>query len=157
MGVDFYYFLVFFAWWTMEQPLSCVYFLTTGLCAVWLALYCNFPLLMTFVPALAIPLSHLSQDHLASINHRSRALGRYPEKELLLFWILSKLPPPAPSPQFGQLVPLFFNANWPKNLGRGSPSLPIPKLTQYIQFVKSGQKIWAGPSGKITLYWNRKE
>ena len=24
-----------------------------------------------------------------------------------------------------------------------SPSLPIPKLTQYIQFVKSGQKIWA--------------
>ena len=27
-----------------------------------------------------------------------------------------------------------------------SPSLPIPKLTQYIQFVKSGQKIWAGPS-----------
>ena len=25
-----------------------------------------------------------------------------------------------------------------------SPSLP--KLTQYIQFVKSGQKIWAGPS-----------
>ena len=25
------------------------------------------------------------------------------------------------------------------------PSLPIPKLTQYIQFVKSGQKIWAGP------------
>ena len=26
-----------------------------------------------------------------------------------------------------------------------SPSLPIPKLTQYIQFVKSGQKIWAGP------------
>ena len=27
-----------------------------------------------------------------------------------------------------------------------SPSLPIPKLTQYIQFVKSGRKIWAGPS-----------
>ena len=26
-----------------------------------------------------------------------------------------------------------------------SPSLPIPKLTQYIQFVKSGQKIWEGP------------
>ena len=27
-----------------------------------------------------------------------------------------------------------------------SPSLQIPKLTQYIQFVKNGQKIWAGPS-----------
>ena len=26
------------------------------------------------------------------------------------------------------------------------PSLPTPKLTQYKQFVKSGQKIWAGPS-----------
>ena len=25
-----------------------------------------------------------------------------------------------------------------------SPSLATPKLTQYIQFVKSGQKIWAG-------------
>ena len=25
-----------------------------------------------------------------------------------------------------------------------SPSLPIPKLTQYVQFVKRGQKIWAG-------------
>ena len=29
--------------------------------------------------------------------------------------------------------------------GGVSPSLPIPKLTQFIQFVKSGQKIWAGP------------
>ena len=28
---------------------------------------------------------------------------------------------------------------------RVSPSLPIPKLTPYIQFVKSGQKIWAAP------------
>ena len=27
-----------------------------------------------------------------------------------------------------------------------SPSLPIPKLTQYIQFMKSGKKNWAGPS-----------
>ena len=26
-----------------------------------------------------------------------------------------------------------------------SPSLPIPKLTQYIQFVKSGKKIGQGP------------
>ena len=37
-----------------------------------------------------------------------------------------------PTPQFGQLVPLFLNANVPKNLGRGLPPLlPIPKLTQY--------------------------
>ena len=33
-----------------------------------------------------------------------------------------------------------------------SPSLPIPKLTQYIQFVKSGQKIWAGPP---PLIWTK--
>ena len=26
-----------------------------------------------------------------------------------------------------------------------SPSLPIPKLTQYIQFMKSGQKFGQGP------------
>ena len=32
-----------------------------------------------------------------------------------------------------------------------SPSLPIPKLTQFIQFVKSGQKIWAGPP----LIWTK--
>ena len=30
-----------------------------------------------------------------------------------------------------------------------SPFLPIPKLTQYIQFVKSQQKIWAGPPPSI--------
>ena len=33
-----------------------------------------------------------------------------------------------------------------KNWKGDSPSLLIPKLTQNIQFVKSGQKIWAGPS-----------
>ena len=47
-----------------------------------------------------------------------------------------------PSPKFGQLIPLFRNSNVPKIFGRG---VPIPKLTHYIQFVKSGQKIWARP------------
>ena len=51
-----------------------------------------------------------------------------------------------PLPPIWTTCTTFFNANVPKNLGRGSPSLPIAKLTQYIQFVKSGQKIWAGPS-----------
>ena len=50
-----------------------------------------------------------------------------------------------PTPQFGQLVPLFLNANVAKNLGRGlPPSSPSPNCPN-IQFVKSGQKFGQGP------------
>ena len=49
-----------------------------------------------------------------------------------------------PLPLIGQLVPLSWTPMCQKIWARVSPSLPIPKLTQYIQFVKSGQKIWAG-------------
>ena len=39
-----------------------------------------------------------------------KSLGKVSwEKKLLLFWILSKLPPP-PLPQFGELVQIFLNA-----------------------------------------------
>ena len=41
----------------------------------------------------------------------------------------------------------FFERQCAKKIGQGvspPPLLPIPKLTQYIQFVKSGQKFWAG-------------
>ena len=34
-------------------------------------------------------------------------VGRFPEKKLPFFWNLSKLHPPAPTPQFGQIVQLF--------------------------------------------------
>ena len=34
----------------------------------------------------------------------------------------------SPSLQFGQLVPLFFNTNVPKNLGRGLPLPPHPPI-----------------------------
>ena len=64
---------------------------------------------------------------------------------ILLNFVQITLTPP-PSPQFGQLVPLFLTPMCQKIWAGVSPSLPIPKLTQYIQFVKSGQKIWAGPS-----------
>ena len=50
-----------------------------------------------------------------------------------------------PSPQFGQLVQLFLNANVPKIWA--SPNWPN------IRFVKSGQKIWAGPSPP--LHWTK--
>ena len=33
-----------------------------------------------------------------------------------------------PTPQFGQLVPLFLNANVPKKLGRGLPLPPHPQI-----------------------------
>ena len=63
-----------------------------------------------------------------------------------------------PSPQFGQLVPLFLNANVPKNLGRGLPLPPHPQIDPiYIQFMKSGQKIWAGPCPPPSFGQNPKE
>ena len=87
--------------------------------------------------------------------HRARRLlgitrlrDGFPKKKELFFWILFKLPqPPRPHPpNFGQLVPLFWNANVPKNVGQGPPpSSPSPNWPN-IQFVKSGQKIWARPS-----------
>ena len=43
---------------------------------------------------------------------------------------------------------------WQKIWAGVSPSLPIPKLTHYIQFVKSWRKIWAGPSPP-PLIWTK--
>ena len=63
---------------------------------------------------------------------------------ILLNFVQITLTPP-PSPQFGQLVPLFLTPICQTISAVVTPSLPIPKLTQYIQFVKSGQKNWAGP------------
>ena len=49
---------------------------------------------------------------------------------------------PPPSPKFGQL----FLAPMCQKIWAGvSPSLPIPKLTQYIQFVKVDKKLEQGP------------
>ena len=44
--------------------------------------------------------------------------------------------PPTPSPQFGQLVPLFFNANVPKNLGRTLPPLIWTKSKRTATFFR---------------------
>ena len=51
-----------------------------------------------------------------------------------------------PSPNLDNLYHFFWTPMCQKIWAGVSPSLPIPKLTEYIQFVKSGQKIWAGPS-----------
>ena len=66
---------------------------------------------------------------------------------------LSKLPRPPPLPQ---IWTTFFSANVPKNLGRGFPLPPHPQIDP-IQFVKSGRKIWAGPSPPPSFGQNPKE
>ena len=53
--------------------------------------------------------------------------------------------PPRP-PYLDNLYHFFLTPICQKIWAGVSPSLPIPKLTQYTQFVKSGQKIWAEPS-----------
>ena len=63
---------------------------------------------------------------------------------ILLNFVQITLTPP-PSPQFGQLVPLFLTPICQTISAVVTPSLPIPKLTQYIQFVKSGQKNLGSP------------
>ena len=60
-----------------------------------------------------------------------------------------------PTPQFGQLVPLFLNANVAKNLGRGlppPPPLPIPKLTQYTVCEKWTTNFGRAP---LPLIWTK--
>ena len=57
-----------------------------------------------------------------------------------------------PLPVIWTTCTTIFNTNLPK-IWTGVPPLPIAKLSQYIQFVKSGQEIWAGPS--LPLIWTK--
>ena len=69
--------------------------------------------------------------------------GRFPEKSSCSFGFCSNyLDPP---PNLYNFYHFFKMPMCQKISAEVSPSLPIPKLTQYIQFKKSGQKIWAGP------------
>ena len=80
--------------------------------------------------------------HLLSIAHIREG---FPKKvaALLDFVQITSNPPP------------FLNAN---KFGQGPPPpSPFPKLTQNIQFVKNGQKIWAGPSRPHSFGQNLKE
>ena len=58
---------------------------------------------------------------------------------------LAHCAPPSP-PNLDNLYHFFWTPMCQKIWAGVSPSLPIPKLTQYIEFVKSGRKNWAGPS-----------
>ena len=56
------------------------------------------------------------------------------------------LDPPLPSPKFGQLLPLFLNANVRKKIWAGvPPSHPHPQIDPNIQFVKNGHKFGQAP------------
>ena len=65
-----------------------------------------------------------------------QAKGRFPEKS----------PNYLPIPLIWTTCTTFFwMVMWQKIWAGVSSSLPIPKLTQYIQLVKSGQKFWQPP------------
>ena len=52
-----------------------------------------------------------------------------------------------PTPQFGQLVPLFLNANVPNNLSRGLPLPPLPQIDPiYTVFEKWTKSLGRPPS-----------
>ena len=69
--------------------------------------------------------------------------GRFHEKSSYSFGFCRNYldPPPSP-PQFGQLVPLFLNANVPKNLGRGLALPPHPQIDPIYGSVSAGREKW---------------
>ena len=85
----------------------------------------------------------IKMDHLGKASRKRVAV-------LLDFVQITSTPPP---PNLDNLYHFFWTPMCQKIWAGVSPSLPIPKLTQYIQFVKSGQKIWAGPSPP--LIWTK--
>ena len=64
--------------------------------------------------------------------------GRFHKKKLLVFWILSKLPPPR-SPQLGQLVQLFLNAKNVDLSGNQNDSFYWPKMHLWTVPKKFGE------------------
>ena len=62
-----------------------------------------------------------------------------------------------PPPNLDNLYHFFWMPMCQKNWAGVSPSLPIPKLTQYIEFVKSGQKNWAGPPSPLLIWTKSKK
>ena len=57
-----------------------------------------------------------------------RALREGFQEKVAVFFYFVQITSTPPSPQFGQLVPLFLNANVPNNLGRGLPLPPHPQI-----------------------------
>ena len=60
-------------------------------------------MMMTVMQFIIASLIHVSMMQL----HMTK--GSPPEKINVFFWALPELPPPPPSPQFGQLVPLILD------------------------------------------------
>ena len=71
---------------------------------------------------------------------------RSPEKSSCSFGVCPNYLDPPP------LLPLIWTT-CTTFIDRQCAKIPIPQLTQYIQFVKSGPKIWAGPSPP--LIWTK--
>ena len=67
----------------------------------------------------------------------------FQEKVAVFFYFvqITSTPPSPPSPQFGQLVPLFLNANVPKKLGRGLPLPPHPQIDPIYTVCEKWTKI----------------
>ena len=104
-----------------------------------------------------IMVSSLSQSVTKSLKvvlKRSEALGKVSRRKKSSWsfgFCPNYLDPPPLPPNLDNLYHFFLTSICQKIWAGVSPSLPIPKLTQYIQFVKSGQKIWAGPSHPLIL------
>ena len=77
-------------------------------------------------------------------------LYRVIQTKLLQEPVLAQCAPPPPN--LDNLYHFFSMPMCQKNWAGVSPSLPIPKLTQYIQFVKSGQNLGQGPP---PLIWTK--
>ena len=97
-------------------------------------------------------IAHLPAHSTGYLYHHIRE--GLPKKVAVLLDFVQITSTPLLLPLIWTTCTIFFERQCAKKIGAGvSPSLPIPKLTQYIQFVKSGQKIWAGPSPP--LIWTK--
>ena len=68
------------------------------------------------------------------------------------FWILSKFPRPPPFPKFGQIVPLFLNAEMPKKLGRGLPLPPHPQIDPIYTVCEKWKKVGQNPKEQLLFF-----
>ena len=98
----------------------------------------------TFCTRIFQPNEHRDEYWRKFVNLIIHSLVR--EKNSCSFGFRPNYLDPPPPPNLDNLYHFFWTPMCQKIWAGVSPSLPIPKLTQYIQFVKSGQKIWAGPS-----------
>ena len=83
--------------------------------------------------------------------------ARSPEKSSCSFGFCPNYLDPTPLPNLDNLYHFFWTPMCQTIWAGVSPSLPIPKLTQYMQFGKSGKRFWTGPSPPPSFGQNSKE